>query len=908
MPDAWFRDESVNAHLDEECVPKENRTVELTDEARACRACTLGEFLRGIQLDAVNSGPPRGDLLLAYYGVERTALAEPLTRAHRDLLRNARLLDVAEVGSSNLPPPRFLLFLPQLERGDRPPFSWQNWLREQNRRHGAGDGRPRVRLLTRLTGEGAVQYFVEHGWNHPLPDAASLYAHPDGAHYILLTAEGSGVRRTHWTILSAGANVPVPAPLRGREAFDLRLEPAVAPTLGSFGGPAEPLRLTPRLIAVDGESTNQMRRLDKRIQEVQSNLYTLQLRRQALQHRPGRLVRLLLRFRQSAGAELAAPFRRFLELTWHQRGDLEYCFQDLADRSGWHIVRTRELVLERDLPHGLADGAWYQPEEWDDQSLAMFIRLDCALSPPIDRGQVRLLADDLRASLGRAGVSDGGRQTVLLDPDGPTGLKLTALPLPEGGTLEARLGLFHADFPVTQGPTRATAREDMRAKLDDQAAAFETEIEEVERRLVGQADVRLREAQRLWNEVAGRIATDLNGVEACGERTAIFAAMLADFQSSWQSFVAHVLSLNDDLISAKLTALAELERSRLAWRAAMDRVDSGNEVVNDRLGPAEQEIRERLRQAQGRRVAVRAALERTVEIERAARQRLTEVVCEIEDWLAKGRITLQTIEAANRSVAERRAHARTLLADAEAAAERLRARVEGFRDLIRRIGEAISTTRHATDDLATLHRDLPRRLSEWQQTFDASQPRLGDVRRAYDETSQQIDRLRRRTEAQLGRAVGLRAEIDSRHAALTQRRDQARVLLRQTEEAGQRLEEVATEFRTTLERVTASLDAARAAADRIAQVEAVLTGRRVEARELGSRLQYRREAVGRMQAELERLSTQAGIDQAALRDALTQLLEELRASRAGAAAAPEEFMGQPARADESAERVQNNGD
>ena len=665
----------------------------------------------------------------------RWARRWPARRA--DLLpRPAEILDVAELESS-LPPPRFLLFLPQPDRGERPRNSrgangCGNRTAASARRRRRPAGRAAAAALARATARS--KYFVEHGWNHPLPEAASCTPTPTRRPpRPSLTAEAAEARRTHWTILAERpAAAHCPPHCAGGEAVALRADgtgrrphdrcAVGAPARSRWRFDAAPAPPT------GGGRADQARRLDKRIQEVQHQLFTLQLRRQALGRRATRRVRLLLlRFRQPAGGELAAPFRRFLEMAWGRRGDLEYCFQDLPG-GGWHVIRTREPAAERALPHGLADDAWYQPEEWGDDPFEVLLRLDCEACRRPSTGARRTAAR--RGAARRRGARGGRRRRAARGAAGAGRADRPDAHRPAaagGGDAGGATEPVHADFPASQGPTRAAAREDMLRTLRDRAADFETEIEAVERRLVGEADARLREARRLWNEIAGRIADDLRGVEACGERTAVFAAMLSDFRASWQGFVAHVLAVNDGLIASKLRALDELERSRQEWRAALDRVAAGDEDVNRRLEPADREIKDRLSQAQARREEVRTAFGRVAEAERAAAERLTAAVRECETWLAGARAAHQTVEAADRSLAERRGQAGTLLAAAVAGAERLRASVDGFRDLIRRIGEACETARRTADQLAALHADLPARRRVWEETFAASQSRLAGV-------------------------------------------------------------------------------------------------------------------------------------------------------------------------------------
>jgi hypothetical protein len=348
------------------------------------------------------------------------------------------------------------------------------------------------------------------------------------------------------------------------------------------------LALRPQLLAIGGDRGTLLRRVEKQMQVAQVSLHELQQQHDALMHRPRRRCYSLMRFRQpptppGETPRLAGPFRRFLRMHWDKREDFDYAFQDLGAGGGHHIVRSREAGYDHGLPHSLADTVFQQPEEWKEERLELFVRHDCELTPPLDSGQVRLLVEELKQAAVKAGIRHGENNVMLLEPGSrPEEMSLTVLALPPGTLDQIPLRLLNTDYPTTQAPTRATARADMEQNLTEQAECFEVEIEALEQRLVAEADARLVKTQQLWNDLAREIQDGVRGVETCQGRVELFDQMLADYRQTWQEFVGHILKLNDELIAAKLRALAELEQAQLQWREALDRVDQGNEDINDR--------------------------------------------------------------------------------------------------------------------------------------------------------------------------------------------------------------------------------------------------------------------------------------------------------------------------------------
>ncbi len=454
----------------------EIRIAEAQPELGEGKCLSLGELLRAFKLGS-GGRPGRGrqDMLITLDASAAPRLAEIFESVRKNPDSPAKVFEL-EHEDTGAGKPLAMIALPQAD----PSMSWSLWLHTENQLAGAGVGPPAVRLYYKLPGDLTAEYFVEYGYDHPIPELPELYPLETRANYVLIgirwesqgdqtTASSGGiapeVRRARWLEITPGSESARPIARLAADVpvhLDLSADPAVIAAQSLTL--QEPLKLTARVATLELERRNTLIGLDKRIQAAKSHLFDLERQRGEFLDRQGGRYSVVLLFSQPQAAGAVAPsaesggeawaqelaaapplchgFEMFLLQSRRQLADFDYAF--LADalgnghasptgesapggtppRLGWHVLVTHKPFLLQDLSLGLADecGVFIQPQHWLDWCPDVFVRQDAQLLPAIDdeslgRGLNESVAN-LKGHLGANGFDSdlGGRTLFLLSP------------------------------------------------------------------------------------------------------------------------------------------------------------------------------------------------------------------------------------------------------------------------------------------------------------------------------------------------------------------------------------------------------------------------------------------------------------------------------------------------------------
>jgi hypothetical protein len=736
--------------------------------AQQTRRHSLAEFLQRISLvPAVMSRRARPDLLVAFYDVDSAALGRAFAAVPKTPGERTRIvhLDQPRDGPPGLP--SSLMILPQAD----PLFQWPIWLESEDRRLRQDPGRRAVQLFYRIPDGKTADYFVEFGWQHPLPEVRELYPNPDNAQYILIAATSpDGSRNTRWLHILPDAVTDAQEIEADRDAvlaIELDGDPEVE--LIQAVRPARPLRLRPSVVEVAGAHRADLEGIERRIQGTKDVLFRLEQERRSLLDRRQDRSRLLLCFHQPPQAQgatpaLAEPFRRFLLLSRRQLKQLKYAFRD-TDRAGggFHLVATAEPVLRDEFHVGLADQVYYQPASWQEWGFEAFVRDDCALLPRLDDKD---LADKLAAALrGATGANEQkGEPVLLLEPADrrPEGVpKITVVNPGLKTDLDRLLDVVNTDYPTTEVESRTQARAQMTHELDQARVELEKEVAATEQRIANTALERLKQVQVLWNDLAERLDAAMQSVQISAGEFAIFEQIVGDFGIRWEAMVSAVLKLNDGLIKAKLAALDRLGKAQQGWNASIDRVHQGNTDVEGILAGLKGEIDAKVAKAKEH---CQRAEELAREVEQAAKDALRVLDdlierCKRVESGAQSR--LEEVERRQEKLDERKQAVEGLLTALKAAVERAEHTRNELSHIVGAIEDQIKQLEAVLDQIEKTAGQITGAVKAWRDQKAKADAALAATTKVHQEAKEEIDAIQRKIDGGLKKAQEMGKTLES---------------------------------------------------------------------------------------------------------------------------------------------------
>lgn len=669
---------------------------------------------------SLRSGRMRQELLIALYDVDSSQLADVFASVPKSPDQPATVTFLEQNGGPDGDAedrPKFYIRLLQPDRG----FHWGVWLEATNREMSSGKGAC-VQLFYRLPGGRDAEFFVEHGWSHPLPELCELYPNHHGAACVLIAGQRrDGEQDTHWIHL-----VPSPGDRRygmvdtDEDPVQVVLQDEPLNSVVHAVVPTEQLRLTPRIVEISAERRARLDSVDRRIQGVKDTLFHLERQRATLLGRERDRFRFLLGFKQDPpkkgeASRLAASFQRFLRLSRRQLDDFLYVYHDELNGGGRHLILTREAVFSQDVYRTLADDVYYQQQAWADWGVSFFVRDNCHVLPNLDRD----LAVKLNAALEAAGgdPADGeGTPILLLEPAEGTNdqLKISRLSMPVDSVLAKQINFINTEHPATECQSRTMAKEKLATQLAGLQVNLEQDVEKMERSFKDQATKRLQRAQECWNDIGPKIDQTVGILEHCHDQADVLDQVLGDFDETWNSFLEKVITLNSGLIQVKLDALKKLSAKRGEWPKILDETKKANQNVPALLADTRAEMAPRIVEARAKHLKAKEQFEKVERETLPVLKEVRELCSEINKHLAEAKRIHGAIEGKNKQLTSKNREASTLNKRLRASCTELEALRKGFQQHLDEARKQANTTAEIVKQLDKLHKEVDETFLEWQ--------------------------------------------------------------------------------------------------------------------------------------------------------------------------------------------------
>lgn len=695
----------------------------------------------------------RQNLLVALYGGERSDLAEVLASVPKNPEQKTAVLFLDEREHLSPHVPRYLIRLPQAD----PQVHWSIWLETENRKLKSRDSY--LKLFARLGEGSSAEFFVEHGWTHPVPEIVDLYPNEQGANPILIEGQGANGVQTRWIpVVSDPADTQVEFQSWDDAAVpvDLQLDREPQLLLNFRPQTSVPLKMTLQLAELSRERREGLRGIEARIRVAQKLLFQLEQQRSALSGQQQTRFRLLLMFAQPRAVAgqtpaLADDFQRFLLISRRQLDKLDYVFLETDEDHDYHVVVTREPTFWQDLHSALASDVFVQPVHWAQWPIRhVFVRHGFLLEPGIDDPS---LADGLARLMAERGGT--GDKLVLIDgaqSEAPNQLRLMILPQATSGGLAAQLGFLNRDYPVAELQARGEVREELVAALKKCQVDLDEEVQHIEHTLKEQAALRLDRVHHAWNEVAPRIDRSARHLEQCQDRYQDFAQIMGEFATTWRDFLDRALTFQAQLIKEKLEVLAQLEREESEWHQAVEATKKANIEVVAILPPIQVKIEKALAEARLLHASAVAAFQLyKAQADAAARE--LDGLCEAADRLERqARQTHERVLAKERDYQEREKAISALRAELADFQQRLTNHRNALQAHLSALEQEVTRAGESRDELTKAFKTAGARIKEWQTAVAAGATVSKTVEDAYQTARKEIQSLQKSQRSQVEQA------------------------------------------------------------------------------------------------------------------------------------------------------------
>jgi len=767
---------------------EQSRATQVEKVPSAAGEClSLADLLERLPLDHQPPRPASRDLLVALYGEDREEWSKVYASAPKAPDSDNAVIFLDTSGSANVKRPSCLIVLRQAD----PKYDWSLWLAQANRRCRGNDGHPQVQLFYCLDSDfGDDRYFVEWNWRYPLEELGELYPNRHGSRFVLIAGptrdEPCRARwihihprlgDSHLTIKEPpdrdpvpvhGLSRPVEVHIDEEEVETSEGHEVMSPPGSEQEKKKPPLVLHPRLISVHESRQAKLPLLDRRIQSLKHQVYSLEQQRLALLARQQERLHYVLLFRQisanPATAELPNRFQRFLESIRARSSEFDYGYCE--ERRGestcrWHVLITQNPVDSADLQTGLADKVFFQPESWGTR---LYVRDGQQLQPLPDRN----LAEKLRTALG--GEDLDGQEYVLVEPGEKAKLRVSSLKISDPISLHANLVFLNA---AQESACWADVRRELLDERKPPRVDLNAEVQAIEEEIGKEVERRLESVKRSWKEFAEESDRVTRHLQHCQDGAVDMAEISREFARSWRVFVDTVLAWNDDLVASKLNSLRSLERERKEWHDILNNVDRSNIDIRKQLDEMERQIGERLRdgrdlhaKAQGRFCDVQDVCEGT-------RLDLSHLLRQVEERVRQADEIRTEIEGMDRELAERQS---TLTGSLLPMLRALRGRLEeglgSFADKIEQVEQRAHSVDALVDTIDKQEGKLTKLRDDWQDAVTAARGQLKPLRDEAEGTVLEIEALKTDLEGRLEQGRQIESGIDRINKDLKARTNQ----------------------------------------------------------------------------------------------------------------------------------------
>jgi hypothetical protein len=644
------------------------------------RVLSIDEFVHAVRLQEVTMPIRRfPHVLAALWGAEAEDLGTLLGHAWE---LGASSTEVAFVGQAEDERPSHLVRVSGLKHPD----AFHAWCACQTRQ---------IEIYAPVHAEQQeARYYVLWGHRYPLAGLDRLLG--SDHELVLLRPQSRG--RQQWTQWITYAPGDVNFFRKAYEFVDLKLGDVVAPIV--LKEDPSPQRVPMELAFVGRPRTaaTRLQEVDQEIDRQRRKLQDLELTRFRLAADKPDGVYFAYRFDQPDEEHLNARLIRLMQQRLGTLAFYDYAFCEPKRGKPYHLVIANRTHRQLGLALQPADRVYYQPAQWRQWGVNLYLPLGCDLAPRIESGDSlhALLAMIEKAPAETDGDDEGDRQlpaasdcvAILWDP-GAQG-RIVETRIPRVASLLSQYRVLNGFHRLEAGAIRQATRRRLEESISALGETVQREADGLTEDLLTYVDQRTAALEASYGRLENQLHAAEKFVEQVEPKVQRATSVVVDLPNDWVSFVNRVIDMHRELSAPAVDAYQDLRQH----------VHNGRDV----LFSLALRNRDLLESATRRRALLQQRIE-------ACNQTNAEIVranCELDDLSQRAVGAIREIQAAH-----------ALLADRIRAAESLESRAVQLQQEI--------------DQIDTRHKAARQRLAQIKAAFDECRERTVEIQRLTQE-------------------------------------------------------------------------------------------------------------------------------------------------------------------------------
>ena len=422
-------------------------------------------------------------------------------------------------------------------------------------------------------GVGETEFYVLAGYEFPVPSVERLARLAAGLVLIRpsFNAEGVDSGPAEWRAFDAG---DVRFFRKPHEVLNLQVsreERAMIEVAGRTQ--AQPIPLSLAIIPKPRTAVRQARQIDQEIDRVRRSLRDLEQSRAKLVGRDRDEVYFAYRFNQSSDRELNPLLVRLLQQRLGTLAGYDYAYCQPQSGVAYHLVIANRPSRTLGFALQMADRVYYQPKQWQDWAVNLFLPMEAELAPLIDSKDAMPLLQsildqssenpdsDLKASHYREWAA------FLWEP-GPNG-RIDETRVKEKVPLLSQFRLLNSFQCQVARDVSVQSRLKLAEGLREARAETSDELHEIERELLEHVCRRTDEIETKYVGMQTRLSEAEKLVTQLQPQVELVTGRLSQAPRDWIHFVQEVIRLHRDLSQPALNEFTQLQNSVIKVQTAL---------------------------------------------------------------------------------------------------------------------------------------------------------------------------------------------------------------------------------------------------------------------------------------------------------------------------------------------------
>lgn len=486
-----------------------------------------------------------GQLLTALWGADQDSLSEYVSYLW-DL--GASGMEIAFVRSSATDEmPSHIVRI----QGLRHPGAFQSW----GQRSGVT-----AELFVPMSGaHQASQYYVQWGWRYPVPGLDRLVS-SDSELTLLRRPEGQD--STEWRAFRSGDIHFFQKP---NELLELEIARESRSLIEMQADARD--RNVPLEVAIVPRSRSALReywQIDREIDRLRRSLRDLEQNRARLVGRDGDEVFFAYRFNQEGHSDLNPLMLRLLQQRMGTLTGYDHAFCKPENATPFHLVMANRPSRALGFSMQVADRVYYQPRQWRNWGVNLYLPLDTELAPLIDSSDAipllqRILEHTSQFPDGELDSGEGDYRewdAILWEPSQAAGITETRVK--DKQPLLSRFRLLNSFQCRVARDVEQKTRERLAETLRATRAEVTDELDQLETELLEAVATRTAEVEKQFAEMQEQLTRAEGLVEQLEPKVQTVSERLLKAPENWVEFVRTVLKTHAAVIDPPLEAFQEL--------------------------------------------------------------------------------------------------------------------------------------------------------------------------------------------------------------------------------------------------------------------------------------------------------------------------------------------------------------